>query len=349
MRIFKGISLTFLLCMILLNNKFAFSETIAPLQTPSTENVSELKQDVYSKIKCCECNVSFDKCTCPEAKEMKAYIDALVESGVKKEEIFYKVAKKFSLKTILDPQLKQELEKKIASEAGESRPQIALETTLFDFGQVSKSQGKVHTIFKLSNKGTVSLFIKNLKASCSCTTISLTVGKEKSPYFDNKGAPIGWQMEIKPGEMADLEVVLDLAHKAIKPGEVTREVMIISNDPLYPESVVRVEAKVSEGESGFSGELVNGIRVIEVKASKFKFEPDPIVVKQGEKVRLVATSTDVKHGLAIPEFKVNVVTEVGKTSTVEFIADKTGEFRTHCSVFCGIGHGNMQGTLVVKK
>ena len=357
MRNQKGICLILLFLMILVSNKYVFSETEAPLQTPSGQNISELKQDIYSKIKCCECNVSFDKCICPEAKQMKAYIDALVESGVKKDEVFYKVAKKFSLKTILDVQLKQELEKRIASEAGESRPQIALEPAAFNFGTVEKAQGKISTIFKLQNKGSVNLLIKNIRASCSCTTISLSVGKDKSPYFDNKGAPIGWQMELMPGETGDLEVVLDLAHKSVHQGDLIREVMIASNDPLYPESSVRVEAKVLDSQaavrgndnSGFSGRIENGVRVVEVKASKFKFEPDPIVVKLGEKVRLVAMSTDVKHGIAIPEFKVNVVTEVNKTSTVEFSADKPGEFRIHCSVFCGLGHGKMQGTLVVKK
>ena len=38
----------------------------------------------------------------------------------------------------------------------------------------------------------------------------------------------------------------------------------------------------------------------------------------------------------------------GKTTTVEFLADKQGEFTIFCSVFCGSGHPTMKGSLVVK-
>ena len=32
----------------------------------------------------------------------------------------------------------------------------------------------------------------------------------------------------------------------------------------------------------------------------------------------------------------------------EFIADKKGEFEMFCSVYCGQGHGQMKGKLIVK-
>lgn len=92
----------------------------------------------------------------------------------------------------------------------------------------------------------------------------------------------------------------------------------------------------------------NGIRVIEVRASRYKFEPDPIVVKLGEKVRLLVTSTDVAHGLAITELKVNISVPAGETREIEFIADKKGTFHMHCSVYCGPGHGHMHGALIVQ-
>ena len=97
-----------------------------------------------------------------------------------------------------------------------------------------------------------------------------------------------------------------------------------------------------------SGKFENGIRIIEIKASRYKFEPDPIAVKLGEKVRLVATSLDVVHGLAISEFKINLTIPVGKTTSVEFIADKKGTFHAHCSVYCGPGHGHMHASFIVE-
>ncbi|MFZ5800438.1 MAG: cupredoxin domain-containing protein [Candidatus Omnitrophota bacterium] len=105
----------------------------------------------------------------------------------------------------------------------------------------------------------------------------------------------------------------------------------------------------SSGEGpGLSGRIENGVRIIAVKASSYKFEPDPIVVKLGEKVRLVVTSTDVAHGLAIAEFKLRISIPAGKTETVEFIADKKGTFQMRCSVYCGPGHGQMRGELIVR-
>ncbi|MDP3041528.1 MAG: cupredoxin domain-containing protein [Candidatus Omnitrophota bacterium] len=97
-----------------------------------------------------------------------------------------------------------------------------------------------------------------------------------------------------------------------------------------------------------SGKVENGVRVIQVKASRYKFEPDPILVKLGEKVRLVVTSIDAAHGIAISEFKINLAVSAGKTERIEFIADKQGEFQAYCSVYCGAGHGQMHASFIVK-
>ena len=106
----------------------------------------------------------------------------------------------------------------------------------------------------------------------------------------------------------------------------------------------------SRGQSyELSGKIEKGVRIIEVKASRYKFEPDPIVVNLGEKVRLAVTSTDVTHGIAISEFKVSLSIPVGKTKEVEFIADREGKFSAYCSVYCGPGHNRMQADFIVIK
>ena len=95
---------------------------------------------------------------------------------------------------------------------------------------------------------------------------------------------------------------------------------------------------------GDSGQL----KEIEVRAFKFGFSPDPIIVEKGDKVRLIVKSEDVEHGIAIPDFGINAEIEPGKTTIVEFTADKQGEFTIFCSVFCGSGHQAMKGSLIVK-
>ena len=58
----------------------------------------------------------------------------------------------------------------------------------------------------------------------------------------------------------------------------------------------------------------------------------------------------LKSATIIPAeyFNVSEMLEPGKTVSVEFVADKQGTFSFFCNVFCGSGHGNMKGTLIVK-
>jgi cytochrome c oxidase subunit II len=96
-----------------------------------------------------------------------------------------------------------------------------------------------------------------------------------------------------------------------------------------------------------SGHLTDGVRVVTVEAKKYQFNPDPIVVRAGEKVRLKLTSLDVTHGFALPAYNIDVKIEPHEFTTVDFTAGKEGSFPFHCSVFCGWGHPFMTATLVV--
>lgn len=90
------------------------------------------------------------------------------------------------------------------------------------------------------------------------------------------------------------------------------------------------------------------VRVVTLTAKQFTFTPAEVRVNQGEKVKLVVTSPDVAHGIAIPAFNVNLNIPAGKTATTEFTADQKGTFPFFCSVFCGSGHGQMRGSLIVE-
>ena len=90
------------------------------------------------------------------------------------------------------------------------------------------------------------------------------------------------------------------------------------------------------------------VKEFKITAKQFQFDPATIEVSKGDKVRLLVTSTDVPHGFSIAEYGINVRVNPGKTETVEFTADKQGTFTAFCSVFCGSGHSNMKGKLIVK-
>lgn len=90
------------------------------------------------------------------------------------------------------------------------------------------------------------------------------------------------------------------------------------------------------------------VRVFNVAAKQFEFIPAIIRVKKGNRVVLNIASADVEHGFAIDEYKINKTIPVGESITVDFIADKAGQFEFYCSVYCGSGHSNMRGKLVVE-
>ncbi len=95
------------------------------------------------------------------------------------------------------------------------------------------------------------------------------------------------------------------------------------------------------------------VREFKVTAKNWDFTPNTLEAVKGEKVRITITSLDdgagAGHGFALPDFNINKVLKKGETVQVEFVADKAGEFKFFCSVFCGSGHGTMAGKLIVKE
>ena len=89
-------------------------------------------------------------------------------------------------------------------------------------------------------------------------------------------------------------------------------------------------------------------RDIEMIASRFKFEPETLLVTEGDRVRLTVRSTDTEHGFSIKKLNVRVaVPKTGEPVTVEFVAERPGTYEFKCSEYCGSGHGRMKGQLVV--
>ena len=89
-------------------------------------------------------------------------------------------------------------------------------------------------------------------------------------------------------------------------------------------------------------------KVIPVTAEKFKFTPAVIELKLGEPVVLELTSLDRKHGFQVSDLKIDENIEPGKITRVRISAAKAGTFLFHCDVFCGSGHEEMAGEIVVK-
>ena len=89
-------------------------------------------------------------------------------------------------------------------------------------------------------------------------------------------------------------------------------------------------------------------RVIQITAKKFDFAPASIELQVGVPVILELRSLDRKHGFTVPDLKVDAQIEPGDVTRVRIVPDRAGTFEFHCSVFCGGGHEEMSGQIVVR-
>ncbi len=95
----------------------------------------------------------------------------------------------------------------------------------------------------------------------------------------------------------------------------------------------------------------DGTHVIHVEVERFKFIPERIQVRQGERVRLVFTSRDTRHGVVIAEYGIyedEIPPRRKGEVAVEFTPDRPGTFIYRCAHLCGAGHAMMRGLLVVE-
>ncbi len=90
-------------------------------------------------------------------------------------------------------------------------------------------------------------------------------------------------------------------------------------------------------------------KVIKISAKKFDFTPPEIKLKKGEPVVLELTAVDRRHGFKVPDLKIRVDVDTGTVVRVPVTPQKAGTFEFSCDVFCGRGHEDMSGTIVVEE
>ncbi len=90
-----------------------------------------------------------------------------------------------------------------------------------------------------------------------------------------------------------------------------------------------------------------GEAVVRITARRFEFQPSEIVLKKGVPTTLEITSLDRDHGFKVPALGVRADIKPGATTRVRLVPDRTGRFAFRCDVFCGSGHEDMEGEIVV--
>lgn len=105
-------------------------------------------------------------------------------------------------------------------------PQINLETTNFDFGDVVNGD-VLERDLAVNNEGNEPIIAQSVSTTCGCTTATLE------------------PMTIPSGGSANLHITFDSgAHGPELTGQITRQIFIKSNDPDQPEAMVEFTANV---------------------------------------------------------------------------------------------------------
>jgi cytochrome c oxidase subunit II len=90
-----------------------------------------------------------------------------------------------------------------------------------------------------------------------------------------------------------------------------------------------------------------GARTINIVAKRFSFTPNRIALKKGEPVVLEITALDFAHGFSIPDMNMRQDLIQGKAVRVPLTPGRVGQFAFLCDNFCGSGHEQMEGAIIV--
>ncbi|HUI26021.1 MAG TPA: cupredoxin domain-containing protein [Candidatus Kryptonia bacterium] len=89
------------------------------------------------------------------------------------------------------------------------------------------------------------------------------------------------------------------------------------------------------------------VRVIHITAKKFEYSPSQITLKKGVPVMLELTSLDRHHGFKLDDFGIRADVNPGQVIRIPLVPPRAGRFVFECDVFCGDGHEDMGGEIVV--
>ena len=89
-------------------------------------------------------------------------------------------------------------------------------------------------------------------------------------------------------------------------------------------------------------------QIVKITAKRFIYTPAEFKVKAGQPVVLEFTSVDFVHGFNMPDFKVRADLLPGRVTRVSLPPAQPGVYDFLCDNFCGDGHEEMHGRMVVE-
>lgn len=132
-------------------------------------------------------------------------------------------------------------------------------------------------------------------------------------------------------------------------GSITRAP--VPQDAVVPEGQTHVPLGVANpayvGPSGPNTEA--GFRSFVLKIQKNRFDPETVIVNEGDTVHLSITAVDKGYDFTQPDYGFHVPLPPGKAKIVEFGAVATGKFTFFCELCGGIKSGSVGYLIVVPK
>ncbi|HLC45149.1 MAG: hypothetical protein A2722_04095 [Candidatus Doudnabacteria bacterium RIFCSPHIGHO2_01_FULL_50_11] len=100
---------------------------------------------------------------------------------------------------------------------------------MYDFGTISMKNGKVKTIFEITNPTTEILTLNKLYTTCMCTEARLSVnGASEGPFgMPGHGFIPSFEQRLEPNQTGEVEVIYDpSAHGPAGVGQIEREIIL---------------------------------------------------------------------------------------------------------------------------
>ena len=88
-------------------------------------------------------------------------------------------------------------------------------------------------------------------------------------------------------------------------------------------------------------------RIVRIRTKKFEFVPSQFTLARGEPVVLELIADDIAMGFRCKALELRMDTTPGKPAQLRFTPQKPGKYAFYCDVFCGDGHEDMDGEIIV--
>ena len=122
-----------------------------------------------------------------------------------------------------------------------------------------------------------------------------------------------------------------------------------SEEPAPSQQSTAIASTVSSPTPTVEGTTDESVKTFNLEGKNFRFTPNEIKVKKGDKVKVTLKVADMQHDFVVDELNVRTKTgKAGETVEVEFTADTAGEYEFYCSVSNHRAQG-MVGTLIVEE